>query len=51
VHSFLPQSSKIDSLKCSDRLDYETLDSIDELSSCQEGNSAPVIFFQFTLLG
>jgi hypothetical protein len=45
VHSFLPQSSKIDSLKCSDRLDYETLDSIDELSSCQEGNSAPVLFF------
>ncbi len=35
---------KIDSLKCSDRLAYEMLDSIDELPSCQEGNSAQVLF-------
>ena len=44
AHSFLPQSPKIDSLKCSERPGDEMLDSIDELLSCQEGNSAPVLF-------
>jgi hypothetical protein len=42
--AFFLNPQKIDSLKCSDRLGYEMLDSIDELSSCQEGNSAPVLF-------
>lgn len=34
-------------LVCSDRLDYEMLDSIDELSPCQEENSAPVFLSCF----
>jgi hypothetical protein len=44
VHSFLPQPLEIDSLKCSDRLDHEMLDSIDELAPCQEENSTQAFF-------
>jgi len=42
--AFFLNPPKIDSLKCSDRLDHEMLDSIDELPSCQEGNLAHVLF-------
>jgi hypothetical protein len=42
--AFFLNPQKIDSLKCSDRLDHEMLDSIDELPSCQEGNSVQMLF-------
>src|SRR5574337_292533 len=42
--AFFLNPQKIDSLKCSDRLEHEMLDSIDELPSCQEENSAQALF-------
>lgn len=44
MHTLFLNHSRLIPLVCSDRLDYEMLDSIDELSPCQEENSALVIF-------